>query len=77
MGSQQLFLCCLLLLASLPSILAQEIAGAILGVNGGHVMAETDENYVCATVDWWPHTKCDYNQCPWGYASIMNLVHTI
>ncbi|KMT10738.1 hypothetical protein BVRB_5g113960 [Beta vulgaris subsp. vulgaris] len=73
MGSQQLVLCCLLLLACLPSILAQEIAGAILRVNGGHVMAETDENYVCATVDWWPHTKCDYNQCPWGYASIMNL----
>ncbi|KAL2935305.1 Heparanase-like protein 1 [Bienertia sinuspersici] len=71
MGSQHLVLC--LLLACIPSILSQNIAGANLGVNGAHVIAETDENYVCATIDWWPHNKCDYNQCPWGYSSIMNL----
>uniref|UniRef100_A0A803L9F2 Heparanase-like protein 2 n=1 Tax=Chenopodium quinoa TaxID=63459 RepID=A0A803L9F2_CHEQI len=71
MGSQHLVLC--FLLACFPSILAQEIAGANLGVNGGHVLAETDEKYVCATIDWWPHNKCNYDQCPWGYSSIMNL----
>ncbi|XP_021761555.1 heparanase-like protein 1 [Chenopodium quinoa] len=71
MGSQHLVLC--FLLACFPSILAQEIAGANLGVNGGHVLAETDENYVCATIDWWPHNKCNYDECPWGYSSIMNL----
>ncbi|KNA19695.1 hypothetical protein SOVF_059260 [Spinacia oleracea] len=71
MGSRLLVLC--FLLACIPSILAHEIAGAILGVDGGHVIAETDENYVCATIDWWPHNKCNYDQCPWGYSSIMNL----
>ncbi|XP_057519906.1 heparanase-like protein 1 [Amaranthus tricolor] len=71
MGVHKLVLC--LLLLCFPSILAQEITRAILGVHGGHIVAETDENYVCATIDWWPHNKCDYNQCPWGYSSIMNL----
>ncbi|KAK6133885.1 hypothetical protein DH2020_032375 [Rehmannia glutinosa] len=22
-------------------------------------------NFICATLDWWPQTKCNYNQCPW------------
>ena len=21
--------------------------------------------YICATLDWWPETKCDYGRCPW------------
>lgn len=38
-------------------------------------IAKTDENFICATLDWWPHNKCDYNQCPWGNAGILNLVN--
>lgn len=34
----------------------------------------TDDNFVCATIDWWPADKCDYDQCPWGKAGILNLV---
>lgn len=60
-------------LACLPAILAQEISTASLRIDGGRYIARTDENFVCATIDWWPHNKCDYNQCPWGYSSIMNL----
>lgn len=37
-------------------------------------IATTDDNFVCATLDWWPEDKCDYGQCPWGKAGILNLV---
>ncbi|XP_074316953.1 heparanase-like protein 2 [Silene latifolia] len=62
-----------LLFACISSILAQEIAEAALGIDGSLAIAHTNENYVCATIDWWPHTKCNYEDCPWGYSSIMNL----
>ncbi|KAL9227344.1 hypothetical protein vseg_003041 [Gypsophila vaccaria] len=62
-----------LFLVLIPSILAQDVTDASLGVDGGQAIAQTDENYVCATIDWWPHNKCNYDQCPWGYSSIMNL----
>lgn len=38
-------------------------------------IAKTDDNFICATLDWWPHNKCDYNQCPWENAGILNLVN--
>lgn len=38
-------------------------------------VAKTDDNFVCATLDWWPETTCDYSQCPWGKAGILNLVN--
>ncbi|XP_077211030.1 heparanase-like protein 1 [Tasmannia lanceolata] len=42
-------------------------------VKGVVSIAKTDDNFVCATMDWWPPAKCNYNQCPWGNASIINL----
>ncbi|XP_059648796.1 heparanase-like protein 2 [Cornus florida] len=36
-------------------------------------IAKTDPNFICATLDWWPSDKCDYNQCPWGKAGLLNL----
>ncbi|CBI27258.3 unnamed protein product, partial [Vitis vinifera] len=42
-------------------------------VGGVTSIAETDDNFICATIDWWPADKCDYNQCPWGLAGIFNL----
>ncbi|KAJ4841439.1 hypothetical protein Tsubulata_009083 [Turnera subulata] len=62
-----------LLLASFPVILAQEVTHAAITVDGTNTVAETDDNFVCATIDWWPHDKCNYNQCPWGYSSVVNL----
>ncbi|XP_057459795.1 heparanase-like protein 1 [Actinidia eriantha] len=62
-----------LLLVCLNSIWAQEAEYAVIVVNGTQAVAKTDANYVCATIDWWPHDKCNYNQCPWGYSSIINL----
>lgn len=66
-----------LFLASLPLTLTQDIQdvehGSIL-VNGAQAIAENDDNFICATIDWWPHDKCDYNYCPWGYSSVINMV---
>ncbi|XP_068326528.1 heparanase-like protein 2 [Pyrus communis] len=42
-------------------------------VKGVTSIATTDDNFICATLDWWPADKCDYGQCPWGKAGIFNL----
>ncbi|KAF5933961.1 hypothetical protein HYC85_030132 [Camellia sinensis] len=60
-------------LASLSAIWAQQVEDAVIVVNGTQAVTNTDPNYICATIDWWPHDKCNYNQCPWGYSSIINM----
>ncbi|XLR02455.1 hypothetical protein HN51_057281 [Arachis hypogaea] len=62
-----------LLLSVLRVTLSQDIAHGSLLVDGAQAKAETGDNYVCATIDWWPHDKCDYNHCPWGHSSVSNL----
>ncbi|KAL3367699.1 hypothetical protein AABB24_008848 [Solanum stoloniferum] len=42
-------------------------------VKGVTSIAQTDDNFICATLDWWPENKCDYKQCPWGKAGLLNL----
>ncbi|ONK76702.1 uncharacterized protein A4U43_C03F31230 [Asparagus officinalis] len=51
---------------------AEAIRGAAV-VNGKFPIAVADEDFVCATLDWWPPEKCDYGTCSWGLASILNL----
>ncbi|XP_022883685.1 heparanase-like protein 1 [Olea europaea var. sylvestris] len=63
----------ILLLVFSPSILAQNSDDARLVIHTNTTIAETDDNYVCATIDWWPHDKCNYNQCPWEFSSVINL----
>ncbi|CAA0810506.1 Heparanase-like protein 3, partial [Striga hermonthica] len=36
-------------------------------------ISSTDEDFICATLDWWPPEKCDYGKCSWGYASLLNV----
>lgn len=43
-------------------------------VDGTSAVGTTDENFICATLDWWPPEKCDYGTCSWGKASLLNLV---
>ncbi|XP_048330032.1 heparanase-like protein 1 isoform X2 [Ziziphus jujuba] len=63
-----------LLLISFPVILAQEdVVQANIVVVAATAVGEVDSKFICATIDWWPHDKCNYNQCPWGYTSAMNL----
>nr|KYP33356.1 Heparanase-like protein 2 [Cajanus cajan] len=42
-------------------------------VNGVTSIATTNNNFICATLDWWPANKCNYNDCPWGQTGILNL----
>ncbi|TYI08687.1 hypothetical protein ES332_A09G017500v1 [Gossypium tomentosum] len=42
-------------------------------IQGATSIGETDDNFVCVTLDWWPTGKCNYNQCPWGKAGLLNL----
>ncbi|KAK9107408.1 hypothetical protein Syun_023419 [Stephania yunnanensis] len=62
-----------LFLASFPSILAEGPTDATIVVRGAAKVAETDENFVCATIDWWPPDKCNYKQCPWGESTVLYL----
>ena len=45
-------------------------------VDGTTTIAETDENFICLTLDIWPHDECRWPKlCVWdGHASILNLV---
>uniref|UniRef100_M8D0M8 Heparanase-like protein 3 n=1 Tax=Aegilops tauschii TaxID=37682 RepID=M8D0M8_AEGTA len=47
-------------------------SGAVT-VDGRRAIASTGEDFVCATLDWWPPDKCDYGTCSWGNASLLNL----
>uniref|UniRef100_A0A1D1YUR1 Heparanase-like protein 3 n=1 Tax=Anthurium amnicola TaxID=1678845 RepID=A0A1D1YUR1_9ARAE len=42
-------------------------------VEGRYAIGTTDDDFVCATLDWWPPEKCDYGVCSWGLASLLNL----
>ncbi|KAG6527660.1 hypothetical protein ZIOFF_009786 [Zingiber officinale] len=42
-------------------------------IDGTAPIAVTDEDFICATLDWWPPEKCDYGTCSWGMASMLNL----
>jgi heparanase 1 len=49
---------------------------ATVVVKAAAAVSRTDDNFVCATLDWWPRDKCNYGMCPWYNASIINLVIT-
>lgn len=67
----------LIFVALCPALSAQIVKQIVLTIDASTKVAWTDANYICATIDWWPKEKCNYKQCPWGSASILNLVtHT-
>ncbi|XP_061337140.1 heparanase-like protein 3 [Gastrolobium bilobum] len=82
MGSrvQLLGLCLWLYLASFSFILVNTqnergdaaVKGTVT-INGKSVIGDIDDDFVCATLDWWPPEKCDYGRCSWGLASLLNL----
>ncbi|XP_057422453.1 heparanase-like protein 3 [Lotus japonicus] len=50
----------------------EAVKGIVL-VHGKHAIGKIDNDFVCATLDWWPPQKCDYGKCSWGHASLLNL----
>ncbi|KAG6494182.1 heparanase-like protein 3 [Zingiber officinale] len=54
-----------------PGTLGSDYAS--VAVDTTAVIAVTDKDFVCATLDWWPPDKCDYGTCSWGFASLLNL----
>ncbi|XP_027332714.1 heparanase-like protein 3 [Abrus precatorius] len=48
------------------------VKGIVL-VHGKSSIGKIDDDFVCATLDWWPPQKCDYGKCSWGHASLLNL----
>lgn len=62
------------LLVARPEILGQQHIDVKIRVSANFTIAETDDNFVCATIDWWPTEECNYNHCPWGQSSALNLV---
>lgn len=69
-------LCLWLYLASRSSkqVLSQNPIHGTVYIDGSASIATTDEDFICATLDWWPPDKCDYGTCSWGTASLLNLV---
>ncbi|XP_030548366.1 heparanase-like protein 3 [Rhodamnia argentea] len=55
------------------SISAVSQSTGTLLINGTASVAKTDDDYICATLDWWPTDKCDYGTCSWGRATLLTL----
>ncbi|KAK4491059.1 hypothetical protein RD792_001781 [Penstemon davidsonii] len=49
------------------------VVNGTVHINGAALIGVIDEDFICATMDWWPPTKCDYGTCSWGNASLLNL----
>ncbi|KAJ1258272.1 hypothetical protein BS78_10G062400 [Paspalum vaginatum] len=62
-----------LLAALLRPVAAAGQSAAVAAVDGRRAVAATAEDFVCATLDWWPPDKCDYGTCAWGRAGLLNL----
>ncbi|KAL2327419.1 hypothetical protein Fmac_020846 [Flemingia macrophylla] len=50
----------------------EAVKGTVI-IDGKSVIGNVDDDFVCATLDWWPPEKCDYGRCSWGLASLFNL----
>ncbi|KAI3443906.1 hypothetical protein Pfo_000571 [Paulownia fortunei] len=66
-------LVCVLCFSFIFDVKANATVQGTVFINGKSPITKTDENFICATLDWWPPEKCDYGACSWGRASLLNL----
>ncbi|KAF8401084.1 hypothetical protein HHK36_014387 [Tetracentron sinense] len=59
------------------TVVSQNVGGSekvkTVFIDGKAPIGKTDDDFVCATLDWWPPEKCDYGTCSWDHASLLNL----
>ncbi|KAL4560234.1 hypothetical protein LXL04_032384 [Taraxacum kok-saghyz] len=55
------------------SVVGLSVVEGSVNINGTDSIGFIDEDFICATLDWWPPEKCDYGSCSWGNASLLNL----
>ena len=79
------FYVCSSLLSYSLSFVSSQADAAAEGVQGDAIVEGTvfidwkspigtiDDDFICATLDWWPPEKCDYGTCSWGLAGLLNL----
>ncbi|KAL9249017.1 Heparanase-like protein [Drosera capensis] len=76
-GFSQMGWCCFVCLLSFGVIFGNvQSEGSVQGdvlIDGRVAIGEIDDDFICATLDWWPPDKCDYGTCSWGHASLLNL----
>jgi len=70
----RLYLALFLFLASLQVTLSKDIEHGLLLLNGAQAKAEIGDNFICATMDWWPPESCNFGFCSWAHSSIVTLV---
>ncbi|XP_051215082.1 heparanase-like protein 2 [Lolium perenne] len=68
-----IFLCALAIILLFPGPSAAAGEKATVSVRAVTAISHTDDNFICATLDWWPKDKCNYGMCPWHDSSILNL----
>ncbi|KAL7137788.1 hypothetical protein ABFS83_10G116400 [Erythranthe nasuta] len=51
----------------------ERVVEGVVRIDGSRPIAVTDENFICATVEFWPPEKCDFGSCAWGNSSLLNL----
>ncbi|XP_022842392.1 heparanase-like protein 3 isoform X2 [Olea europaea var. sylvestris] len=67
-------LCCSFIFAYAEDLKdANESVNNTVFIDGKSSIGETDGDFICATIDWWPPEKCDYGTCSWDYSSMLNL----
>ncbi|XP_007013613.2 PREDICTED: heparanase-like protein 3 [Theobroma cacao] len=74
------WVCLSLLSHSLSSVSSQAdaaegdatVEGTVF-IDGKAPIGSIDDDFICATLDWWPPEKCDYGTCSWGLAGLLNL----
>ncbi|KAF3431554.1 hypothetical protein FNV43_RR26285 [Rhamnella rubrinervis] len=42
-------------------------------INGETARATTDDNFICATLDWWSDNECNFGYCAWIKSGILNM----
>ncbi|KAF2317128.1 hypothetical protein GH714_012026 [Hevea brasiliensis] len=75
------FLVCIFT-CSFVSVSSQTVAGDVsvegtVFIDGKTSIGKIDEDFICATLDWWPPEKCDYGTCSWDHASLINLLISV